>query len=107
MYKRQYIIYSLTTLELDGTPLQVHSIWLASWRRFETKALAKQASLNITMLRAESRGDNPPNLARWNVPITPLAEFSEQGQLIWNKILKDKLISLSTYTPAHRKKLPR
>ena len=91
----KYLIHSLTVLETENTPFQIHSIWQATWQRFERKALAKQERTKTTILRMESRGEEPHISPKIMEPIAPLASFNAEGSLIWNNDIRQKIVSLT------------
>ena len=77
----------------------------ATWQRFERKALAKQEKVKTTLLRAESRGDEPRITHKMHEPLSPLATLSVDGSLQWNKELKSKIEELTRpkKSQAHRR----
>ena len=91
----KYLIHSLTVLETENTPFQIHSIWQATWQRFERKALAKQERIKTTILRMESRGDEPHISPKSMEPLAPLASFSADGSLTWNNDIRERIRSLT------------
>jgi len=91
----KYIIYALTMLQIEGTPLHINSIWQAAWQRFVWKAEALGEKVKTTHLRAESRGDEPPNSSGKGTAMAPLATFTTEGNLIWTEDLKHKIEKLT------------
>ena len=71
-------------------------LWQAAWYRLERKAMAKQESTKTIILRAESRGDEPPDLERKSAPLAPYASFDEQGSIVWKDEFYRKIQSLAT-----------
>ena len=94
----KYIIYSLTVLQTEGIPLHTHSIWQAAWQRFIWKAEALGEKVKTLHLRAESRGDEPPDSSGKGTAMSPLATFTEDGRLIWTVDLKQKIEKLTGKT---------
>ena len=91
----KHIIYSLTVLQVEGTPLHIHSIWQAAWQRFVWKAEALMEKVRTSHLRAESRGDEPPDSSGKGTAISPFASFTEEGRLVWSDELKRKIEKLA------------
>ena len=58
--------------------------------------MAKQESTKAIILRADSRGDEPPDLERKGAPLAPIASFNEYGSLVWNDEFYNKVQSLAT-----------
>ena len=65
--------------------------------------MAKQESTKAIILRADSRGDEPPDLERKGAPLAPIASFNEYGSLVWNDEFYNKVQSLAT--PPKKKNL--
>ena len=82
-------------LQIEGTPLHINSIWQAAWQRFVWKAEALGEKVKTLHLRAESRGDEPPNSSGKGTAMSPLATFTEGGSLIWTEDLKHKIEKLT------------
>ena len=61
----------------------------------EKKALAKQEDLRTTVLRAESRGEDPPDLSTRGAMLHPLAEVSGVGIIKWNEEIREKITNLA------------
>ena len=81
----KYIIYYLTIAETEDEKFQTHAIWQAAKHRFEQKVAAKKETLRTDLLRAESRGIEPPNLERKGRCMQPLAKVNEDGTLVWDQ----------------------
>jgi hypothetical protein len=63
----KYIIYELTQVATEDATFHVHSVWAAAWVRLEKKILAKSEAIKPVVLRAESRGDDPPNMTKYGI----------------------------------------
>ena len=87
----KYIIYSLTVLQTEGTPFHTHSVWQAAWTRFTWKAEALGEKNKTTSLRAESRGEEPPDSSSRGSAMSPLAAFTKEGTLIWKADIKETM----------------
>ena len=81
-----------------------HKVWQAAWWRFEKKALAKQVGAQTVKLRAESRGDAMPDLAKRGHPMDPIAALSSKGELQWDEELTGEIKKLATPPPAPTKR---
>ena len=98
----KYIIFHLTQVETEDATFHAHAVWQNAWARFEKKALAKQENVRTVVLRAESRGEDPPDLERKGRPLAPIADLSGEGKILWNGKIKEELAKLATapLTPA-------
>ena len=83
--------------------MKVHEVWQATWARLESKILAKKESVRSEILRADSRGDEPPCMKRKSTAFAPLAKFTPEGELEWNDELVNKIKTLAT-APKKRSK---
>ena len=90
----KYIIYSLTVLQTEGTPFHTHSVWQAAWTRFTWKAEALGEKNKTTSLRAESRGEEPPDSSSRGSAMSPLAAFTPEGTLIWKANITESIEEL-------------
>ena len=92
----KHIIYALTLVETEDEDFTPHAVWQATWTRLERKVLAKQVGIQTVLLRAESRGEDPPSLERKGAPIAPLADIDEKGKFVWNEDTPNELTKLMT-----------
>ena len=75
---------------MEGEKYDPRTVWRHTWRRFERKAAALAEVVANVRRRADSRGDEPPDLSPRSAPLTPIARFSPEGELIWdNNIVKE------------------
>ena len=82
-------------METEGEKFEPHRVWQAAWQRFERKALAKQEGVKTVKLRAESRGDDTPDLSNRGKPLEPIAELTEDGKLKWNDSIVSEIKRLA------------
>ena len=78
-------------------------MWGAAWARLQKKALAKKERLHQMTLRADSRGDEPPDHSNSGWALEPLARFTEDGALKWNETFVKDITKLAT-PPKGKKK---
>ena len=97
----KHLVHLLTKVETEDAKFSEHEVWQAAWHRLERKALAKQESTKTIILRADSRGDEPPDLERKSAPLAPMASFDEFGSLVWDDEFHRKIQSLAT--PPHKR----
>ena len=90
------LIYALTIVETEGAKFEPHTVWQAAWQRFERKVLAKQENLQTLLLRADSRGDEPPDLTDKCTAAAPIASFDAEGKAVWNDEIADAIRQLAT-----------
>ena len=81
----KYVIFSLVRVETEKEPFKATSVWKEAWRRFERKALAKTETFRTVLLRAESRGDERPNLEGKAGCLAPLATLDDTATISWNE----------------------
>ena len=70
--------------------------------RVERKALAKQEHIRTVMLRAESRGIEPPDVEKKASPLTPLATITEitpEGKVVFDEPITQQIKALGTKPP--------
>ena len=91
---RQFI-GMLVGIEMDGAVFNETTIWFQAWRRFKEKAEAMSVRAKNDIRRKESRGEEPPDLAKRQNPLSPLAEWGKSGDLIWDKELVNELNTLA------------
>ena len=92
----RYTIFHLVQVEIEEAPFMAHEVWQAAWARFERKALSKLEGIKTTLLLADSRGTEPPNLAPRGVCLHPLLVADESGIAEWNDVLVAQIKSLTT-----------
>ena len=85
----------MVTIELEGEKFSLEKVWAPAWARLESKILALQVRVEDTVRRAESRGEELPDQSGRGRAAAPLASFSEEGKLIWNDELVDKIKELA------------
>ena len=73
----KYLLYTLTAMETEDAKYQPHEVWQAAWVAFERRALAKQENVRTDILRAESRGEEPPDVTTKGKCLAPLASLGE------------------------------
>ena len=88
-----------TVPELEGEKFDATQVWAPAWARLEKKILALKFKVNEIKRRAESRGEQMPDLSKRSKAIDPIANFNENGDLKWN----DELVK-EIKTFAQRKK---
>ena len=57
--------------------------------------------IRTDILRADSRGDEPPDVTSKGSCLAPLASLTENGTLVWNDELKQKILALATPPRRH------
>ena len=77
-------IAQLVRIELEGEKFDATQVWAPAWARLEKKVLALKFKVNEIKRRAESRGEEIPDLSKRSKAIDPIAKFSENGDLKWN-----------------------
>jgi len=92
----RYVIYQLVLVDTEDAKFESHAVWQAAWSKFESRALAKKESVRTDLLRAESRGLEPPDLTGRSACMTPLASLDETGELVWDEKLKEQVSKLTT-----------
>ena len=80
----KYTIYQLVLVETEKAKFKAHEIWDAAWRRFERKALAKAESVRTETLRADSRGNEIPDVSTKGRCMEPIATLDKGGRLLWD-----------------------
>ena len=79
----------------EGEKYAEHKVWAPTWIRFEKKVLALKEKVDIEVRRSESRGEPIRNMTKKSKSVEPLARFTEDGDLVWNKDLVEKIKKLS------------
>ena len=85
----------LVRVELEGEKFALEKVWAPAWTRLKEKILTLRYRVNETLRRAESRGEDPPDVSKRTRWLDPLASIDEAGSFEWNKELHTKLESLS------------
>ena len=80
---KQFIAH-LVRIELEGEKFDATQVWAPAWARLEKKVLALKFKVNEIKRRAESRGEQIPDLSKRSKAIDPIANFKENGDLKWN-----------------------
>ena len=92
----RYLIYHLVLVETEDAKFQKHEVWQATWHALEKRALARAEHIRTDILRADSRGDEPPDVTSKGSCLAPLASLAGDGSLVWNEELKHKISALAT-----------
>ena len=88
------LIALLVRVELEGESFTAEKVWAPAWARLKTKILALQHRVRETIRRAESRGEEPPDMSKRTRWVEPLASFDEKGAFTWLEDLTSELDSL-------------
>ena len=91
----KHLIALLARVEEEGEKYAEHKIWAPTWIRFERKVLALQEKVDIEVRRSVSRGEPIRNMTKKSKSVEPLAQFTEDGDLVWNKDLVEEIKKLS------------
>ena len=83
----KHIVALLTKIELEGEKYAEEKIWAPAWVRFERKVLTLKERVDIARRRALGRGDEPRDMSSKTKLVAPLALFTKEGDLAWNKEL--------------------
>ena len=94
---KQFIAH-LVRIELEGEKFDTTQVWAPAWARLEKKILALKFKVNEIKRRAESRGEQTPDLSKRSKNITPIAIFNEEGDLKWNDELVKEIKALTQRT---------
>ena len=70
-------------------------MWAPAWARLEKKVLALKVKVDEVKRRAESRGEEPPDLRKRGKAAEPIASFTAEGELKWNEGVVKRLKELS------------
>ena len=62
----------------------------------QIKRIPKQENVRTLILRADSRGDEPPDLENKAAPLAPIATFDEGGIVLWDEKVKHEINRLAT-----------
>ena len=95
---KQFIAH-LVRIELEGEKFDPAQVWAPAWARLEKKILSLQYKVNEIKRRAESRGEQVPDLSKRSKAITPIAEFDAKGELKWNDALVKEIKVLTQTAP--------
>ena len=85
----------IVRIELEGEKYDEKQVWAPAWARLEKKILALKYKVDEAIRRAESRGDNPPDVSKRTRCVTPLASFDKEGKMSWNTELVTKIKMLA------------
>ena len=85
------LIALLVRIELEGDKYDEAQVWAPAWKRLEKKILALKERVEQEIRRAESRGDPPRDVSGRSKVIEPLAKFTKEGKLEWDKDLIEKI----------------
>ena len=85
----------LVRIELEGEKFDATQVWAPAWTRLEKKILALKFRVNETKRRAESRGEQVPDLSKRSTAIEPIARFNENGDLEWDDDLVKEIKALT------------
>ena len=72
---KQFVAH-LVRIELEGEKFDATQVWAPAWARLEKKILALKFKVNEIKRRAESRGEQTPDLSKRSKNITPIATIS-------------------------------
>ena len=93
----KYVIYGLVQVDVDDQKFETHQVWQATWHKLESCALAKQEQVRTDLLRADSRGVDPPNITRRAVCLEPLGTIApETGLISWSDDHLEQIRKLAT-----------
>ena len=88
------LIALLVRIELEGDKFTTQQIWGSAWARLRQKILALRHRVDETLRRAESRGEEPPDVSKRTRWVEPLASFDKTGHFKWNDDLVAELDKL-------------
>ena len=93
-----FIVITLTRIELHGERWNSKSIWAQALHRTRTRLLAHSEGARRWAVARWARGEEVPErvLERWNRQVYPLATYNEAGHLTW----KVSLTKLDSHAPA-------
>ena len=91
----KHFIALLVRIELEGEKYDEKQVWAPAWTRLERKILALKYKVDEVVRRAESRGDEPPDMRKRTRCVAPLASFDKEGNLSWNTDLIPKIKMLA------------
>ena len=87
------IIFSLVQLDIDNVPFSHGRIWRLALDRFRERAEALKHAHTLAHLRTLGRGSSaPPNPAKANAALTPLASLDSEGILTYHEAFSDLVI---------------
>ena len=88
----------MVRIELEGEQFDTTQIWAPAWARLEKKILALKFKVSEIKRRAESRGEQTPDLSKRSKNIKTIASFNEDGDLKWNDELVKEIKAFSQRT---------
>ena len=91
---RQFI-GMLVGIEKEGYKFNAEQVWAQAWKRMKAKADVLQEKANAILRRAVSRGEEPPDMEKRSNPLEPLAKWTEDGTLEWDKDLCKEVTRLA------------
>ena len=94
-------------VDTEDAKFQPHEVWQATWFKLERKILAKKEAVRTDMLRADSRGDPPPDVTNQSRCMAPIAEFTDDGDLRWAEEIVAELKKLATPPVPKRRTIAR
>ena len=94
----------LGRIELEGEKFDETQVWAPAWARLERKVLALKYKVGEVVRRAESRGDQVPDMRKRSVCVAPLASFGIGGEFRWNDELVKKIKSFTIKEPRNRRR---
>ena len=96
----KYIVYNLTLAETEGKAFETRHVWRAAWKCFKSKVDAKSIVLRRMVQRSESRGENVPDLTKYNRLTEPFALFDEGGHAVFDKAIAARVAALGSDSTA-------
>ena len=97
----KHFIALLVRIELEGEKYDEKQVWAPAWTRLERKVLALKYRVDEAVRRAESRGEQPPDLSKRSKCVAPLASFDKEGKLSWNTEMVEKIKKLAGKEETH------
>ena len=67
----KHLIALLVRIELEGEKFDETQVWAPAWARLERKVLALKYKVGEVVRRAESRGDQVPDMRKRSVCVAP------------------------------------
>ena len=92
----KFLIYHVVIVETEDAKFQVHETWQAAWQRLELKILAKQEAIRTDLLRADSRGLEPPDVTSRSKCMHPIAKVEQDGTITWDENIRSAIKQLAT-----------
>ena len=97
----KHFIALLVRIELEGEKYDEKQVWAPAWTRLERKVLALKYRVDEAVRRAESGGEQPPDLSKRSKCVAPLASFDKEGKLSWNTEMVEKIKKLAGKEETH------